>query len=80
MKGVCFMFSETGTEGGWWAMQKDGFITEDGHWSYDGLEFLEKGMTSPCMPRTAACSFTTQSIRILKPRGFRVRYSARANW
>jgi hypothetical protein len=32
MKGVCFLFSETGTEGGWWAMQEDGFVTEDGHW------------------------------------------------
>lgn len=43
MKGVCFLFSETGTEGGWWAMQKDGFTTEDGHWSYQGLEYLEEG-------------------------------------
>jgi hypothetical protein len=27
MKGVCFLFSDTGTEGGWWAMQEDGFIS-----------------------------------------------------
>jgi hypothetical protein len=43
MKGVCFLHSETGTEGGWWAMQKDGFTTEDGQWSYHGLEYLEEG-------------------------------------
>ena len=30
MKGVCLLFSETGTEGGWWAMQEDGFVIEDG--------------------------------------------------
>ena len=42
-KGVCFLFSETGTEGGWWAMQEDGFVTEDGHWRYEGLQYLEDG-------------------------------------
>jgi len=30
MRGVCFLFSETGTDGGWWAMQEDGFSSEDG--------------------------------------------------
>ena len=43
MKGVCLLFSETGTEGGWWAMQEDGFVTEDGHWKYEGLQYLEEG-------------------------------------
>ena len=43
MKGVCFLFSETGTEGGWWAMQEDGFADKDGYWSYEGLRFLEEG-------------------------------------
>ena len=43
MKGVCFLFSETDTEGGWWAMQEDGFVTEDGHWRYEGLQYLEGG-------------------------------------
>ena len=43
MKGVCFLFSETGTEGGWWAMQEDGFVTEDGHWKYEGLQYLRDG-------------------------------------
>ena len=44
MKGVAFLFSETGTEGGWWAMQEDGFLSNDGiHWSYDGLRLLEEG-------------------------------------
>ena len=43
MKGVCFLFSETGTEGGWWAMQEDRFVTEDGHWSYEGLQYLKNG-------------------------------------
>ena len=43
MKGVCFLFSETGTEGGWWSMQEDGFVTEDGHWKYEGLQELKDG-------------------------------------
>jgi hypothetical protein len=43
MKGFCFLFSETGTEGGWWAMQEDGFMDKDGiHCSYDGLRTLEE--------------------------------------
>jgi hypothetical protein len=37
MKGVCFHFSETGTGGGWWAMQQDGFTNENGRWSYAGF-------------------------------------------
>ena len=43
MQGICVLFSETGTEGGWWAMQQDGFVTEDGHWRYEGLQCLEEG-------------------------------------
>lgn len=43
MKGVCFLFSETGTEGGWWAVQEDGFADKDGYWSYEGLRCLEEG-------------------------------------
>ena len=43
MRGVCFLFSETGTEGGWWAMQEDGFEDEEGSWSYDGLRQLQEG-------------------------------------
>lgn len=44
MKGVAFLFSETGTEGGWWAMQEDGYLQEDGiHWKYEGLRELKEG-------------------------------------
>jgi len=43
MNGVCFLYSETGTEGGWWAMQEDGFADKDGSWSYEGLQILEEG-------------------------------------
>ena len=43
IKGVCFLFSETGTEGGWWAVQEDGFVTETGHWEYEGLNYLKEG-------------------------------------
>lgn len=42
IKGVCFLYSETGTEGGWWAVQEDGFETDDGHWKYEGLECLKE--------------------------------------
>lgn len=43
IKGVCFLHSETGTEGGWWAMQEDGYRTDDGHWRYEGMNYLEEG-------------------------------------
>jgi len=47
MRGVCFLFSETGTEGGWWAIQEDGFVTEGENegeqWSYEGLHILGEG-------------------------------------
>ena len=43
IKGVCFLHSETGTEGGWWAVQEDGFVSEDGHWEYEGIRYLEEG-------------------------------------
>ena len=43
MKGVCFLFSETGTEGGWWAIQQDGFVDDDGDWRYEGMELLKEG-------------------------------------
>ena len=39
MKGIAFLYSETGTEGGWWAMQQDGFPD----WDYQGLQLLEEG-------------------------------------
>jgi hypothetical protein len=43
MKGVCMLFTQTETEGGWWAMQEDGFVRSDGHWLYEGLRCLEEG-------------------------------------
>jgi hypothetical protein len=47
MRGICFLFSETGTEGGWWAIQEDGFATEGENegeqWSYGGLRILGEG-------------------------------------
>lgn len=43
IKGVCFLFSETGTEGGWWAVHEDGYNYPDGKWMYEGLRLLENG-------------------------------------
>jgi|ERR1700733_4050589 hypothetical protein len=43
IRGVCVLFSETGTEGGWWAMQEDRFIDPDGSRSYEGLQTLREG-------------------------------------
>jgi hypothetical protein len=43
IKAVCFLFSETGTEGGSWAVQEDGFITPDGDWRYEGIQLLQEG-------------------------------------
>ena len=37
------LFTETGTEGGWWAMQEDGFARSDGHWMYEGIRYHEEG-------------------------------------
>ena len=39
LKGRCYFFSETGTEGGYWAFQEDGCDPR----SYDGLHILENG-------------------------------------
>jgi len=42
--GIVFLFSETGTEGGWWAVQGDGYLQADGvHWRYEGMQLLEEG-------------------------------------
>jgi hypothetical protein len=39
-----FLFTETGTEGGYWAVQEDGFLSEDEvSWKYEGLRLLEEG-------------------------------------
>jgi hypothetical protein len=43
IRGVCFLHSETGTDGGWWAVQEDGFVNEDGGWRYEGMQYLEEG-------------------------------------
>jgi hypothetical protein len=51
IKGTLSLHSETGTEGGYWAIQDERFITPpvEGsdwpypHWSYDGLKYLEDG-------------------------------------
>ena len=43
IRGVCFLHSETRTEGGWWAVQEDGFETDSGHWKYEWLKYLENG-------------------------------------
>jgi len=51
IKGTLFLWSETGTEGGYWALQDERFITPpvEGSdwkwpkWSYDGLKVLEDG-------------------------------------
>jgi hypothetical protein len=49
IKGTLFLYSETGTEGGYWAIQDERFIqppTEDwphARWSYDGLHALNDG-------------------------------------
>ncbi len=42
LKGVCHFFSETGTEGGYWAFQDNAYITPEG-WSREGLHILEDG-------------------------------------
>ena len=46
-RGVLEFWSETGTEGGFWAFQNEKFIknrgTKNEQWSYDGLHVLENG-------------------------------------
>lgn len=45
--GICYFYSETGTEGGYWAFQDKRFITEDPtygpQYAYEGLHILENG-------------------------------------
>jgi hypothetical protein len=56
IRGTLFLWSETGTEGGYWALQDEQHIVENcecphgyppdaphKHWSYDGLVVLEDG-------------------------------------
>ena len=56
IRGKCHLHSETGTEGGHWAVQDERFIVDNcecpngyppnkphSHWSYDGLIYLEDG-------------------------------------
>ena len=43
LRGVCFFFSETGTEGGYWAFQDSAYIKSPEEWSYDGLHVLKNG-------------------------------------
>jgi hypothetical protein len=49
IKGTLFLYSETGTEGGYWAIQDENFIKPPSddwpheQWSYDGLFCLEDG-------------------------------------
>lgn len=43
MKGVLELFSETGTEGGFWAFQDEAFIKDNDHWDIAGLHILEDG-------------------------------------
>ena len=73
MKGVTFLHSETGTEGGWWAMQEDGFANEDGHWDMRACSTLKKAMTSRFLPTTAAYSCTASFTKIPKLGQFHVR-------
>jgi hypothetical protein len=73
MKGVCFPFSETGTEGGWWAMQEDDFVTEDGYWRYEACNTWRKAMTSRCLPKMEAFFGMASFTEIPQLGGFRVR-------
>ena len=49
IKGVLYFYSETGTEGGYWAFQDEEFIFppkpgfSDVQWSYDGMHILKNG-------------------------------------
>ncbi len=48
-RGVLYLFSETGTEGGYWALQDERFIAPPNEkypyeqWSYEGLHILKDG-------------------------------------
>lgn len=57
IRGVCFLFSETGSEGGWWAVQDDRFIIDREHWSYQGLNYLEDGDDFTVYERDGSIAF-----------------------
>lgn len=44
LRGILFFYSETGTEGGYWAFQDSKYISEDRkRWLYNGLHILDDG-------------------------------------
>ena len=79
IRGVCFLFSETGTDGGWWAVQEDGFTTDDGHWSYGGLNHLEQGDEFTVFGDDGSIVFHGVIERDTKPARSRIRSSVTAN-
>jgi hypothetical protein len=78
IKGICFLHSETGTEGGWWAMQEDGFVTEDGHWRYEGMQYLEEGDDFTVFANMEVFSGMASSTKTTKPAQFRTGSYAKA--
>ena len=43
LEGICYFYTETGTEGGFWAFQDSQYIISPSQWSYEGLSLLEDG-------------------------------------
>jgi len=43
LEGKLHLYSETGTEGGYWAFQDFQYITLEDKWSYEGLHILADG-------------------------------------
>jgi hypothetical protein len=70
IRGVCYFYSETGTEGGFWAFQDARYIKK-GRYDYKGLHLLKNGdrltVYSKTNPKKAIWSGT---IKLKKHPGF----------
>ena len=71
LKGVCHLFSETRTEGRYWAFQDSKFIKKVGEkedWSYDGLHVLRSGDWLTIYDKEKPGKIVWEGVVSLKPR------------
>ena len=67
LRGVCHLYSETGTEGGYWAFQDERYISADGtSWSYMGMHVLKNGDSLKIFQKESPATVVWSGIISLK--------------